>query len=135
MDTAAEKKKTVRQTTNALRPTSFTKLKFLTTLTMSIKSIQVKLKHIFAISLKETGGILIFCLQINTKVFDKQIISLQLHIFRRAQITQNNKSAISLQYLKENVKNEFDFLPADNYERFLQIDTIILVVSGQVSLN
>ena len=53
----------------------------------------------------------------------------------RAQITQNNKFAISLQYLKENVRNEFDFLPADKYERFLQIDTIILVVSGQVSLN
>ena len=28
------------------------------------------------------------------------------------QITQNNKSAISFQYLKENVNDEVDFLPA-----------------------
>ena len=41
------------------------------------------------------------------------------------------KITISLQYLKENVKDEVDFLPADKPQRFLQIDTIILGVSGQ----
>ena len=41
----------------------------------------------------------------------------------------------SLQYLKERVKGEVDFLPADKRQRFLQIDTIILGVFGQVSLN
>ena len=33
----------------------------------------------------------------------------------------------SLQYLKENVKNEVDFLPADKRQRFVQIDIIIFV--------
>ena len=41
----------------------------------------------------------------------------------------------SLQYLKENVKGEVDFLPADKRQRFLQIDAIILGVFGQVCLN
>ena len=39
-----QEKKPVRQSTNALRPTSFTKLRFLAALTMSIKSIEVQLK-------------------------------------------------------------------------------------------
>ena len=34
----------------------------------------------------------------------------------------------SLQYLKENVKDEIDFLPASKRQSFLQIDTIILGV-------
>ena len=38
----------------------------------------------------------------------------------------------SLQYLKENVKDEVDFLHADKRQRFLQIDTIILGLCGQV---
>ena len=36
-------------------------------------------------------------------------------------------SAISFQYLKENLKDEVDFLPTDKH-RFLQIDTIVLGV-------
>ena len=44
---------------------------------------------------------------------------------RHAQSTQNNKSPVSLQYLKENLKDEVDFPPADKRRRFLQIDTII----------
>ena len=42
---------------------------------------------------------------------------------------------ISLQYLKDNVKDEVDFLPADKRQRFLQIDTITLGVCGQACLN
>ena len=42
------------------------------------------------------------------------------------QSTQNNNFAISLQYLKENGKNEVGFSLADKHQRFLQIDTIIL---------
>ena len=38
--------------------------------------------------------------------------SLWLYVARHAQSTQNNKFAISLQYLKENVKNKIGFLPA-----------------------
>ena len=41
---------------------------------------------------------------------------------RHAQITQNNKFAISLQYLKKEVSDEVDFLHADKHESVLQID-------------
>ena len=52
-------------------------------------------------------------------------------ITRDVQSTQNNKLATSLQYLKEHVKNEVDFLSSDKHQRFLQIDIIILGVCGQ----
>ena len=44
---------------------------------------------------------------------------------RHAQITQNNKSAISLQYVKKVVSDAVDFLHADKHEGLLQIDTKI----------
>ena len=50
-----------------------------------------------------------FCLQINTKVFYKMIV-FWMCVNRLAQSTQNNKFAIYLQYLKENEKNQVDFL-------------------------
>ena len=50
---------------------------------------------------------------------------------RHAQITQNNKFAISLQYLKKEVSDEVDFLHADKHESFLQIDTMIFNGNGQ----
>ena len=56
---------------------------------------------------------LIFCLQMNINVFCKLLISLWMCVVRHAQGTQNSKFPISLQYLKENMKNELDFLPAD----------------------
>ena len=46
---------------------------------------------------------------------------------RHIQITQNNKFAISLEYLKKEVSDEVDFLHADKYESLLQIDTMILI--------
>ena len=51
---------------------------------------------------------------------------------RHAQITQNNKLAIFLQYLKKEVSDEADFLHADKDESFLQIDTMIFDEYGQV---
>ena len=60
------------------------------------------------------GVKLIFYLQINIKVVYKLIVSLSECIDRHAQSTQNNKFAISLQYLRENVKDEVDFLPAES---------------------
>ena len=45
---------------------------------------------------------------------------------RHIQITQNNKFAISLEYLKKEVSDEVDFLHADKHESLLQIDTMIL---------
>ena len=46
---------------------------------------------------------------------------------RHAQITQNNKFAISLQYLKKELSDEVDFLHADKHESLLQIDIMILM--------
>ena len=50
---------------------------------------------------------------------------------RYAQITQNNKFAVSLQYLKKEVCDEVDFLLTDKHERFLQTDTVIFDGDGQ----
>ena len=47
---------------------------------------------------------------------------------RYAQISQNDKFAISLQYRKKELSDEFDFLYADKYESLLQIDTMILIM-------
>ena len=54
---------------------------------------------------------MISCLQINTKVFHELIVSLRVCVPRLAQSTQNNKFTKSLQYLKENMKGEVNFLP------------------------
>ena len=60
------------------------------------------------------------------KVFYKVILSFWVYVARLAQITQNNKFAISLKYINKKWKNEDDFLLAGKHQRFLQIDTIIL---------
>ena len=69
---------------------------------------------------------LIFCLQINVKVFFKLVLSFYVGVVRHAQITQNNKFAISFQYKKE-LSDEIDFLHADKHESWLQIDVMILI--------
>ena len=46
---------------------------------------------------------------------------------RHAQITQNNKFAISLQYLKKELSDEVVFLHVDKHESFLQIDSMVLM--------
>ena len=56
-----------------------------------------------------------------------------MHVARDAQITQNKKFAIFLQYLKKEVNDEIDFLHADNNENLLQIDTMILM--GMIKLS
>ena len=48
-------------------------------------------------------------------------------VVRYAQITQNKKFAISLQYLKKEVNEKVDFLHASKHENLLQIDTMILM--------
>ena len=48
-------------------------------------------------------------------------------VTRHAQITQNNKCAISLQYFKKDVSDKVDFLHADKHESLLQIDAMILM--------
>ena len=57
---------------------------------------------------------------------------------RHAQITQNNKFAISLQYLKKELSDEVDFLHSDKHESLLQTDSIILMEMfkhSQISQN
>ena len=54
-------------------------------------------------------------------------------VVRHAQITQNNKFAISLQYLKKEVSDEVAFLHANEPESLLQIDTMVLM--GMVKLS
>ena len=46
---------------------------------------------------------------------------------RHAQITQNNKFAISLQYLQKELSDKVDFLHVDKHENLLQIDNMILM--------
>ena len=75
------------------------------------------------ISSKTWGMKLIFCMQINVKVFYKIIVSLWVRVARHAQSTENRNFAISLQYVKENVKDEIGFLPADQRQKFLQISS------------
>ena len=50
-----------------------------------------------------------------------------MFVARDAQITHNNKFAISLQYLKKEVSDEVDFLHAVKHESLLQIDAMILM--------
>ena len=94
-----------------------------------------KFAYICNISRKTLRIKLTFYLLINAKVFYKLIVSLWVCVARQAENTQNNKFAISLQYLKENAKDEVDFLSADKYQMFLQIDTIVLRVCGQTCPN
>ena len=66
----------------------------------------------------------------------QQVDDITLGVGSQAYIKyRNNKFAISLQYPKENMKDEVDFLPAEKRQRFLQIDTIILGVCGQACSN
>ena len=46
---------------------------------------------------------------------------------RHTQITQNNKFATSLHYLKTEVSDEVDFFHADKHESLLQIYTMIMM--------
>ena len=49
-----------------------------------------------------------------------------------AQITQNNKFSIPLQYLEREVSDEVVFLHGNKDETYLQIDTMIFHEGGQV---
>ena len=80
----------------------------------------------------------IFGIHINMEVFYKLILSIWVCVTRHAQSTQNNKFAISLQYLKKDVSDEVDFLHAGKHKGLLQIDTMIsmeIVKHSQNSQN
>ena len=59
------------------------------------------------------------------------ILSFYVCVARHAQIAQNNKFAISLQYLKKEMRDKVYFLHAVRHESFLQTDTMIYNGDGQ----
>ena len=68
-------------------------------------------------------------------VFYELILSFWVCVTKHAQSTQNNKFAISLQYLKKDVSDKNDFLYADKHKGLLQIDTMILMEIVRHSQN
>ena len=54
---------------------------------------------------------------------------------RHPQITQNNKFAIPLQYLKNEMSDEVNFLHADKDKNQIQIDTVIFMEMAKHSKN
>ena len=84
-------------------------LSFLVYVTRHAHSTQNKFAYLCNISRKAQGMKLSFCLQINTKVFYKVIVLLWMCIVRHAQSIQNSSVTISLQYFKENIKDEVSF--------------------------
>ena len=102
--------------------------------TRHAQSTQNKFVYLFNISRKAWCMKSIFCLQVNTKVFYKIMVSLWMCVSRHTQSTLNKNFTISLQYVKENVKDDVDFLSASKCERFLWSDTIICVWPGMPKL-
>ena len=78
---------------------------------------------------------LIFWLQIKIKGFFKLTLSFSACVARHAQITENDKFAISFQYFKKEVSYEVDFLHVDKHESFQQIDTMIFDGDGEAFLK
>ena len=70
-------------------------------------------------------------MQKNIKDFFKLILSFSVCVAKLAQTTQNNKFAISLQYLKKVVSDEIHFVHGDEHEIFLQVNTMIFGGDGQ----
>ena len=56
-------------------------------------------------------------------------------VARHVYITQNNKVAIYLHYIKKEVSDEIDFLYVDKHESSLQINTLIFHEPGQTFSN
>ena len=62
---------------------------------------------------------LIFCIQTSMKVSYKLILWFLMGMVKHSQSYQNSKLAMSLQYLKKEVRDEVDFLHADQHQSFL----------------
>ena len=61
------------------------------------------------------------------------MLSFLIGMVRHVKSTQNNKYAVSLQYLKKELSYKVDALPADKHGSLLQGDTIIFDGVGQLS--
>ena len=55
----------------------------------------------------------------NTNILFKLMVPFWECVAYHSQSTLNNKFPISLQYLKENAKDEINFLPVDKFFKFL----------------
>ena len=88
-------------------------ISFWVIVTRHAQSIQNKFAYLCNISINAWEMKLSFCVQINTKVFYKMVVSLWVWLARQAQSTKNNQLAIFLQYLMENMNDEIIFLSAD----------------------
>ena len=55
---------------------------------------------------------------------------------KHSQSSQNSKLAISLHYIKKDVKDEIDFLHADKHQSFLKVyfNTLDIKASGKVDI-
>ena len=62
-------------------------------------------------------------------VFHKLLLSFLIGVVRHAQKTKKNKYAVSLQYIKKELRYEVDVLHVDKYESLLQVDSNIFVTS------
>ena len=60
-------------------------------------------------------------------VLQKVILSLLMGIIQHSQSTQSNKFAISLQYLKEEVRNRVNFLHAGKHQNFYKLALSFLI--------
>ena len=58
---------------------------------------------------------------LSIKVFYKVILSLLMGMIKHSQSTQSNKFAISLQYLKKEVRDGVHFLHADKHQSFYKL--------------
>ena len=78
---------------------------------------------------------LIFCTQISMKACYKLILSLLMDMIKHSQITQINKSAISLQYLKKKLGMEVVFWHADKRQSFYKLVLSFLMEAARLVHN
>ena len=110
-------------------------LSFWDCVTKHTQSTHNKFAYLCNISRKTREMKLILCLLINVKVFYKMIVSFWVWVNRHVQSTQDNKFAIPLQYVKEDVRDKVDFLHVDKRQKFLQINSFILGACSQACPN
>ena len=58
----------------------------------------------------------------------KVILSLQMGVIKHPQRTKSNKFAISLQYLKKEVRNRVHFSHADKHQSFYKLGLLLIMV-------
>ena len=67
---------------------------------------------------------------LDIKVSYQVILSLLMGMIKHSQSTQSNKFAISLQYLKKEVRNGVHFLHADKHQSFYKLALSVFNGSG-----